>query len=189
MRHLGWILAGSLIFGLTGTTMAQHDIDWTLDKAIRIVEYREKIELPLILEQVTAQVSAGEEYSDHPALNEKITSANDSLKLLIPELEAGNIPFDHIGRLLYRLKLHFGVASLIKLRQLSDEKWQGNDDKIINALESISTSVYALDLERAKIDKVQYAISYFKGVKIGMLKNKTLRKGRELVNDVIYALL
>lgn len=171
------------------TAMAQYDIDWTLDKAIRIVEYREKVELPLILEQVTAQVGNGDEYSDHSALNEKIRSANDSLKLLMMELGTGNVPFDHIGRLLYDMKLHFGIANLIKLQKLSDEKWQGNDDKVISVLESIRTSVYALNLDRAKIDKVQYAISYFKGVKIGMLKNKTLKKGRELVNEVIHTLL
>lgn len=164
---------------------AQNELEWMVDKAIRLTEYKESKELRPVMAQISDKLGQVPMSSEHLDSKQKIIYQLDQIDDLFLVIHDENINFRSIGKALYKIKLELAIIKLRSITQKNDADVRLEDNNIIAGLESINAASISLDLDEKFIEKVNNATAFFQQLRIGQLKNKNLKKGRQILENIL----
>jgi len=179
------VLLSFIFVSSTVILFGQSEIEWMINKAIRLTEYKEERELAPVIDQLSVSFGQQNFPENENISQKKINDQLANIKTLITNSVGSNISFKEIGDALYKIKYELALVKLRTIEKYNDEEFHQSQSSIISNIESLAASAAALEINNDAETGYLQALNYFNGVKIGMLKNKKLKKGRNILSDVI----
>jgi len=179
------VLLSFVFISFCGILSGQNDMEWLLNKAIRLVEYKEKEELSPVINQLTELSNLQNIPVDDDASRDIIAAQIAVLNQKIIVEPGQEFSFSEMGKALYRIKYQLALVNLRKILKLNDDEFQTILPQIASNIESLSTSAISFEMDPNLISKFQRAENFFRNIKIGMVNNKKLKKGRGILTDTL----
>ena len=121
-------------------------LEWMLEKAIRITNYKEHNELVPVFTQL-AQALEQESSLSKEDMSTKLLYYADSVRGFVSSIETGATPYGEMSAILNKIKILLSVNNIYFLMEKNDLEFSYSKDDLIFNLESIISAGKAIKMD------------------------------------------